>query len=139
MKRKFKVLTILSILTVLGLSQVGSIKASEIGYWDETDGYSITENLNSSKVRSKPKHTGKSEKKGIDGTDHKRAVGKTEWAGVYHYTRARLIDKTFMINWGTIEDSNRKWGTGKTTATTDWWPMNPDVYAQARTNYGNEK
>lgn len=137
MKRKFKVLTVLSILTVLGLSQIGSIKAAEIGYWDETDGYSITENLNNSKVRSKPKHTGKSETKGFGGTDHKRAIGKTVWTGVYHYTRARMVEKILVFETSTLTDSGRKWGTGTTQAISPWWAFTPDVYAQARTNYGN--
>lgn len=91
-----------------------------------------------STFRSSPWHKGKAEIKSINGTTHKRAVGRTTWPGVRHYTIAGLEHK-----WpyrGVIASSGRKWGHSATFAKTRWVAFNPraasDGYGRAKTYYG---
>lgn len=83
-------------------------------------------------------HRGKSESKDINGTTHKRAHGWTTWAGVRHYTTARL--EHYWPNSGVIATSGRKWGTGGTEAATAWKAFNPNAASSgtgaAKTYYG---
>ncbi|RPE74764.1 hypothetical protein EDF28_3823 [Curtobacterium sp. PhB137] len=80
-------------------------------------------------------HRGAAEKKTISGTTHKRSHGWTTWAGVKHYTRARLEHGSSII-----ADSGRKWGKSGTEAVTAWKPYRPNQpgsgVGSAKTYYG---
>ncbi|MBT1631028.1 hypothetical protein [Curtobacterium flaccumfaciens] len=80
-------------------------------------------------------HRGAAEKKTISGTTHKRSHGWTTWAGVQHYTRARLEHGSSII-----ADSGRKWGKSGTEAVTVWKPYRPNRpgngVGTAKTYYG---
>ena len=80
-------------------------------------------------------HRGAAERKTINGTTHKRSHGWTTWAGVQHYTRARLEHGSRII-----ADSGRKWGKSGTEALTVWKPFRPNQpgsgVGTAKTYYG---
>lgn len=80
-------------------------------------------------------HRGAAERKTINGTTHKRSHGWTTWAGVQHYTRARLEHGSRII-----ADSGRKWGKSGTEAVTVWKPFRPNQpgsgVGTAKTYYG---
>lgn len=80
-------------------------------------------------------HRGAAEKKTISGTTHKRSHGWTTWAGVQHYTRARLEHGSSII-----ADPGRKWGKSGTEAVTVWKPYRPNRpgngVGTAKTYYG---
>ncbi|MBT1583224.1 hypothetical protein [Curtobacterium flaccumfaciens] len=80
-------------------------------------------------------HRGAAEKKTISGTTHKRSHGWITWAGVQHYTRARLEHGSSII-----ADSGRKWGKSGTEAVTTWKPYRPNRpgngVGSAKTYYG---
>lgn len=80
-------------------------------------------------------HRGAAERKTINGTTHKRSHGWTTWAGVQHYTRARLEHGSTII-----ADSGRKWGKSGTEAVTVWKPFRPNQpgsgVGTAKTYYG---
>jgi hypothetical protein len=80
-------------------------------------------------------HRGAAQRKTINGTTHKRSHGWTTWAGVQHYTRARLEHGSRII-----ADSGRKWGRSGTEAVTAWKPYRPNQpgsgVGTAKTYYG---
>lgn len=70
----------------------------------------------------------------INGTTNKRAHGWTTWAGVRHYTHARM-EKS---GGGTVyTSSGRQWGTSGTEAISPWRAFKPNQdLGSARTYYG---
>ncbi len=81
-------------------------------------------------------HKGKAERKSINGTTHKRSVGRTVWVGVKHNTTAQLVHK--WPHRGIIT-STKKRGWDVTVAKTRWVAFNPlarsDGYGRAKTFY----
>lgn len=104
-----------------------------VGGWSETSGVFGTAASGIGVLAVN--HRGKAEQKTISGTTHKRSHGWTTWAGVRHYTRARLEHGSSII-----ADSGRKWGTSGTEAVTVWKPYRPNSpgngVGSARTYYG---
>lgn len=89
-------------------------------------------------ARSAAQHTGSAETRVISGTTNKRAVGRTTWNRVYHYTTAQL-ERTWPSS-GVIATSGRNWGVDSTSAVSPWRAYNPeadsDGYGIAKTYYG---
>lgn len=107
-----------------------------IGGWSEENGYytnlqSYAKAFEYELMSSEPKHTGKAEQQTIDGTTHKRAHGWTTWVGVYHYTRARMVDGDTILT-----DSERQWGNDGTEAISPWWKFQYEIVGSAKTYYG---
>lgn len=103
------------------------------GGWSESLGGSDGPTTSSS--RATVNHRGAAEQKNIGGTTHKRSHGWTTWAGVQHYTRARLERGDTIV-----ADSGRKWGKSGTEAVTVWKPYRPNQpgngVGTAKTYYG---
>lgn len=123
----------------------GSASADGIGGWIEEEGdvvYHQDPLLGTAPgtdgARSAPRHTGSAQTRVVNGTSQKRAVGRTTWNGVYHYTTARL-EHTWPSS-GVIATSGRVWGVHSTSATSPWRSFNPKAdsngYGIARTYYG---
>jgi hypothetical protein len=104
-----------------------------IGGWSESTG--TVEGAGTGMSVFAVNHRGASERKTISGTTHKRSHGWTTWAGVQHYTRARLEHGSRII-----ADSGRKWGKSGTEAVTVWKPYRPNQpgngVGSAKTYYG---
>lgn len=135
MKRLKGLISVLA-LAILIMSQATPVFAEDKGGWIENEGNYASDFDNFSRA-SNPVHTGSAENSTINGTSVKRAKGSTKWTGVYHYTRARVEDVTFGINFGVLTDSGRVWGTSSTSATSPWWYFNGDTLGTAYTYYGN--
>lgn len=136
-----------SILTTACILALGSLvlaspaianTGSVFGGWSEDGGYY---SLAATTRASTPVHTGRAENsENAAGTSIKRAHGWTTWAGVYHYTRARL-EHTCIFQGGTpIVDSGRVWGLNGTEAISPWATFNPNAccgnLGTAKTYYG---
>ncbi|TRZ40243.1 hypothetical protein CEQ21_04710 [Niallia circulans] len=106
------------------------------GGWTEGEGSWISENpsqfsIMATKVAKKPqKHTASFNYKVHTTYVAKQVVAHTEWKDAYHYSRAR-----FEGSFGRVEgDSKRVWGTGSTTAKSEY--IDP-VAVVAKTYWGN--
>ncbi|CAH8769574.1 hypothetical protein QJQ58_13545 [Paenibacillus dendritiformis] len=108
------------------------------GGWDEKNGYFTISNntpTSLSLAASSPKHEGSVESAyGGKNVLLERAVGKTTWEGVYHYSRARFEGR---LTGKITADSDRVWGTSETEAYSDWIDRFLTDWA-AKTYYGNE-
>ncbi|WP_439692927.1 hypothetical protein ACRQ4B_01315 [Curtobacterium sp. SP.BCo] len=104
-----------------------------VGGWSEGTG--TTDGATRGMTRATVNHRGAAEQKTISGTTHKRSHGWTTWAGVQHYTRARLEHGSSVL-----ADSGRKWGKSGTEAVTVWKPYRPNQpgsgVGTAKTYYG---
>lgn len=104
-----------------------------VGGWSETAG--TIDGAETGMSVFAVNHRGAAERKTINGTTHKRSHGWTTWAGVQHYTRARLEHGSTII-----ADSGRKWGKSGTEAVTVWKPFRPNQpgsgVGTAKTYYG---
>lgn len=112
---------------------------SVIGGWDEETGYfqnieAYSKSLTSEIMPfSEVNHRGTREKDDSTSTTRYRAHGWTTWAGVYHYTRARMESSQGAV----LTDSKRVWGYDGTEAVSPWWPFDPSINDKARTYYGS--
>ncbi|WP_051280854.1 hypothetical protein [Anaerovorax odorimutans] len=151
MKKKRIIEILGTAVAILVMATSVPIFATDLGGWDEeegsfslqnAEGYSLQtqkvdslqndiSNISTTKAKSTAKHTGKSEKKLINGTTNKRAHGWTTWKGVYHYTTAQ------MKRYGKVVTTDTDWDTGGTEAISPWLAFDGESLGHAKTFYGN--
>lgn len=95
------------------------------GGWEEKTGaffeqgdYLIPEIPAFRLTRSNPIHHGWRENRFQKNGLESRAVGSTTWPGVYHYTRAQMVEWRGLGR--VTSDSGRVWGMGGTQAYSGW-------------------
>lgn len=139
MKKMKMSLAIAAIVVGAVAVPAGAANASDLGGWsEETGSFSTSSAPTGVSVRaaaaSTVKHTGKAEETVKAGTTNKRAHGWTTWAGVYHYTTARMETYSGSVVYNT---SGRQWGTSGTEAISPWRAATKaDGTGSARTYYG---
>ncbi|SMO89938.1 hypothetical protein [Melghirimyces algeriensis] len=111
MKVKKRLLQVVSVGLICGsLSIPASASATTLnGGWTEGEGSWNTEKVS---IQGPQAHNGWTEAH-PDKFGYERAVGETVWKGVYHYTRARMVDR---VSGGIRADSGRVHGSGYTIA-----------------------
>lgn len=117
-----------STLTVSATSQPIS------GGWSEDDGLMQAQ---IGDLKSTPYHYGSvQERNAIPPTSiERRALGTTQWPGVYHYTRARMENR---FTGGIYTDSERVYGISTTNAVSPWYTDSFEFnFSIGRTYYGN--
>lgn len=124
-----------AVLIGVMLAPAGAANAADLGGWSEDTGVSSALSTEvATRSASQLKHTGKSEKKSINGTTHKRALGWTTWVGVRHYTTAQMEQSGGGKVYTT---SGRQWGTNGTHAVSPWRAFSRiSGLGSARTYYG---
>lgn len=127
---------IVSSVTAFGNEETLSKAGSLSGGWSEERGYYINASSNFAALSSSEPDDHKATKKyrqaGGSNVETK-LIGETWWKGMRHYTRAR-----FEYIWplsGYLGDTDRVWGSDKTTAETDY--LIADL-TTAHTYWGNE-
>ncbi|EPH99055.1 hypothetical protein D920_01423 [Enterococcus faecalis 13-SD-W-01] len=109
-----------------------TVNAEVFGGWDSETEANWESELNIQ--RSTPRHSGRKETTVISGNTAYRARGWTTWAGVYHYTTARMETR-----WtgSVLTTSGRVWGRNGTEAVSPWFRINSvQTDGVARTYYG---